>query len=141
MRYSGSALTAQWIWSGGTLTINTDFRSCDVNPGGETHDATAGGDGSHNALKAVPAPTIDFSILAVDNAGSTDGTAYAQAFLFGNVGTVIVQPYGNTSNFLEYTLPAISLGPAHGVPYADVSEYTVSFKGNTSAGLTTGAVT
>lgn len=137
--YAGSATVTQWIWSGGTITMSAEERTVNVNPSIELYDATAGASGSRERLGGVKDANIVWQGVAQDSTTALlSGTAYATALKEGNVGTVIVAPYGTVAGSLKYTLPAISMGSQLTSPYANVSELAVTFTNNTSAGLTTG---
>lgn len=138
--YAGSATVTQWIWSGGTLTLTAEERKVDVSPTVERYDSTAGPSANKERIVGVGDCTITWDGVAQDGttAGTLAGTAYATALKAGNIGTVIVAPYGTATNSLKYTLPAICLGAQVALPYADVAELSVTWEGNTSAGLTTG---
>lgn len=137
--YAGSAVSFKWIWSGGTIDMSAEMRKVDVSPTVERYEATAGSSANKERIVGVGDCTIKFDGVLQDNAvAALSGTAYAQALKAGNLGTVIVGPYGTAANALKYTLPAICLGLAPSFPYADVAEFSVTFENNTAAGLTTG---
>lgn len=137
--YAGSASVTQWIWSGGTITMSAEQRKVDVSPTVERYDATAGPSANKERIVGVGDCTITWDGVAEDaNTALLSGTAYATALKAGNVGTVIVGPYGTATGSLKYTMPAICLGAQLTLPYADVAELSVAWENNTSAGLTTG---
>lgn len=133
--YMGSAVVVSWVWSGGTLTLSGETRNCAVTPTQDTVDATAGSDPNRQYLPSFVDWTITWDGVAQNNAtAATAGTAYAQALLPGNTGTVTVGPYGTASNSLRYQMPAFSQGASITAPYADV--VTVATSWRTSSGGT-----
>lgn len=131
--YAGSAVVVTWVWSGGTLNMAGECRSCAVNTSMDTIDATAGSDVNRVYLPSFSSVEITWEGVAQENTtAATSGTAYAQALKAGNLGTLTVGPYGTATNSLKYSMPAFCLGLSTTLPYADVA--TVSTSWQTSSG-------
>lgn len=129
--YAGSAVVAQWIWSGGTLNISGDTRSCAITPSMETIDATAGQDTSKQYLPSFTDWEVTWDGVAQNG---TAGTVYSQAMLPGNLGTINIGPYGTAGSALKFSMPAMCMGAAISMPYSDVVSLSTSWK--TSSGGT-----
>ena len=67
--FAGSALYAQWIWSGGTVQIDTDFRNWSYNDQGEEIDTTAGADSSRSQISSFDTGQVTASFLLLSNYG------------------------------------------------------------------------
>lgn len=123
--FSGSAVVVQWIWSGGTVTLSGDTRSCTITPSGNSYDTTSAGDTRIRRLSGRGDVSIAWEGIA--NVG---GTAALAAFAYGNVGTVIVGPEGTATNKPKTTASAICQGATQSIPYADIATLSVSWEGD-----------
>jgi hypothetical protein len=124
--FAGSALYAQWIWSGGTVQINTDFRNWDYNDQGEEIDTTAGADSSRSAINSFDTGQVTASFLLL----STMGTVTFAAFKRGVAGTLIFGEAGTTSGYPKTTLPAKIQSGSRTSPYNDVAQMNVTWGQN-----------
>jgi hypothetical protein len=123
--YAGSAVVLQWIWSGGTLNMSGDTRSCNITPSMDTIDATAGSDPNKVYLPSFVDWEVSWDGVAQNG---TAGTVYSQALLPGANGTVQVGPYGTAGSALKFSMPAFCMGGAITLPYSDVASVTASWK-------------
>ena len=130
--FAGSALYAQWIWSGGTIVLSTENRNFSYNENIETIDATAGSDTTRRKIASFKNATASLSMTA-----QSDGTALIAACAAGVTGTLIFGEAGSAVGKPKVTMPAISLGVNRSVPYADVVTYDLSWESN--ADITIGA--
>lgn len=122
--FSGSAMYLAWIWTGGTLVLNTDFRQFDWTPTLSLIDSTAGADTFREYIGGI-GEGGDISLSMVMQAS---GTATIAALARGNVGTILYGPEGTATNKPKSTIPAISKGPAYSQPYDDIVEFKVSWQ-------------
>jgi len=123
--FSGSAVVLSWIWSGGTVTLQGDYRKCSIKPSVQTIVGTAGSDPREVKYPAVKDASIDIELVA-----QASGTAVLAALAEGVQGTVIVGPEGTATNKPKTTMSAISGGVAQEYVYNDISVLTASFMGD-----------
>lgn len=122
--YAGSALYLAWIYSGGTVTLQADFRTFNWSPSLNFIDATAGADTYERILTSYGVGgDIAFSMVA-----QTDGTLLATALARQTQGTLVYGPAGTVDGYLAYLIPAYSQGPAYNQPFNDVVEITNNFR-------------
>lgn len=122
--YLGKDMYAQWIWSGGTITLHDDFRTFAWTPSAALHDGTSGPDAAQHQVVGIQ--NASASIGLVDQTGAS-GTIYRAALAFGNIGTLIVGAQGTTVGSPRITLPAMSQGAKVNAPYNDLVEITCDF--------------
>ena len=122
--FAGSALYLAWIYSGGTVALNTEFRTFNWSPTLNFIDATAGADTYERILASYGVGgDIAFSMLA-----QTNGTAILTALARATKGTLIYAPAGTANNAVSYSIPAYSQGPSWNQPFNDVVEITNNFR-------------
>jgi hypothetical protein len=124
---TGQAAVINWIWTGGTVVLNTDFRSINTSETVDLAETTAGNDTHKTYLPTIKSGAIDYSGLYPSG---TAGTAIIAALAAGNMGTLLVYPEGTASGKLSRSYPAIVTGPKLNTPYADVVEISCSFTAN-----------
>lgn len=123
--YSGSALHVQWVHSGGTVSLQGDFRSFAYNPSIELIDYTAGADKARLRLTGVKDGNASYSAVF-----QSDGTALSNALAEGTGGTLHIGPEGTAAGKQKLTLPAIAMGANFSIPYNDIVELTCDFTQN-----------
>jgi hypothetical protein len=123
--YTGRDIVFQWVHSGGTVSMQADFRTVSLSPTIDFADATAGSDARRKRIATIKDATVSYSGLA-----QTGGTALEDALVEGTQGTIIFQPEGTASGKRKYTIGAFSQGGKFNLPYADVVELNVEFLGN-----------
>lgn len=123
--FHGKDLDFKWIYSGGTVQVDTDYRSVDWNPTGELYDQTAGADTHKTYIPGTKDSTVNFSGLS-----QSGGTALSTALAVNNSGTIIISPEGTASGKRKITVPAYSQGARETWPYDNLCEITCSFQGN-----------
>ena len=133
--YAGSAVVVQWIWSGGTLLMSPETRTCTVTPSQDTIDATAGQDTSKQFLSSFTSWDVSWDGVAQNG---TAGTVYATALQPGNLGTLNIGPYGTAGSALKYSMPAFAKGAAITMPYADVTTISTSWQTSSGGTMTVG---
>jgi hypothetical protein len=126
--YKGSNLLIQWIHSGGTLSMNPDFREVDYTPSVDLYEDTAGADAAKGYVAGVKDGKVDFK--GVDQSNQMAPATWGTALVEGNGGTVIISPEGTVAGHPKFTIPAISLGAVLKWPYNNICEIAVSFQQN-----------
>ena len=125
--YIGSSCIVQWVCSGGTVLINTDFRNFNYDPNVDYKEQSAGADAAKSWLAGIKSGKA--SLTAIMQAA---GTGITTPLAEGNVGTLIVGPEGTASTKQSITIPAISDGCPYKIPYNDVVEISPSWTQNGS---------
>ena len=129
-KFSGSALYAEWVYSGGTVVLSGQQRSLSLSPSVDLLDGTAGSDADKEYLAGVKDATVSYSGVMSGMADSPTFMAVEAALAEGVSGTLYFGPQGTTSTYRKYTVPAISLGPSITIPYDDVVEISNEFQKN-----------
>lgn len=124
---TGKDAVINWIWTGGTVSLNGDYRSVSTSETVDLADTTAGNDAYRTYIATIKSASVDYSGLFVSG---TAGTAVIGALAAGNEGTLVVYPEGTASGNLSRSYPSIVTGPKLNVPYADVVEISCSFTAN-----------
>ena len=122
---TGNNLVANWVYSGGTVALNTDFRTLSINPNIDLAETTAGADTDKTYIPTIKDATIEWSGLY-----QSAGTALVRALEAGTNGTLTVYPEGTASGKQKDIYPAIAMGAKINVPYADVVEISCTFQKN-----------
>lgn len=122
---TGKNLVATWAYSGGTVNLNTDFRTLSINPNIDLAETTAGADTDKTYIATIKDATIEWSGLY-----QSAGTALVNALEAGTGGTLTVYPEGTASGKQKDVYPAIAMGAKINVPYADVVEISCTFQKN-----------
>ena len=120
---TGKDAYISWVWTGGTLNLNTDYRSVSVKENVDTAETTAGADTHKTYLPTIKSATIDYSGLF-----PTGGTALYAALAAGMSGTLTVAPEGTASGKVSHAYPAICMGATYDTPYADVVTVNCTFQ-------------
>jgi len=123
--FTGSALVMQWIWSGGTVSLGSDYRSCTWNPTVAYADISAGSDTHIGRLTALKDATAACTFV-----DSVQGTATYASLDAGVGGTLIIAPQGTASGKRKITFPCFSDGAVPSYVYNDTTTMTVNFTGN-----------
>jgi len=123
--YTGKDLTFSWIWSGGTVSVEGDYRSVDYTPSIEMYDQSAGSDAAKTYITGQTDGSINLSALM-----QTGGTALKAALKEGNSGTIILGPEGTVATKEKITIPAISQGAKMNYQYNALVELSCSFQQN-----------
>ena len=121
----GKDAVINWVWTGGTVNLATDYRSVSVKESVDTAETTAGADTHKTFLPTIKSATIDYSGLF-----PTGGTALYAALAAGIQGTLTVAPEGTASGKVSKAYPAICMGATYDTPYADVVTVNCTFQSN-----------
>jgi len=120
--FTGKDSYLQWVWSGGTLTLHSNFRTFSWNPSKVLHDVTAGSDAAQQQITGIENATASVGLLA-----QAGGTELIAALAFGNKGTLTVGVEGTASGKPKVILPAMSQGAQVNDPYDGVVEISCEF--------------
>jgi hypothetical protein len=121
---AGPTMVMTWAYSGGTIALNADYRTCSWNPSIAYVDASAGQDTQVGRLTALKDATASIELV-----NQTAGTAIQVALQPGVAGTLTIQPEGTATNKRKITFPAYSDGGVQAYPYADIAVTTCGFTG------------
>lgn len=130
--FSGSALYVDWVYSGGTVVVSGNQRTCTLSPTVDFIDTTAGSDARKTRLPSLKDVTASISVLY-----QAGGTALEDALAEGNQGTLNVYPEGTATGKRKYIVGAFSNGPRINMPYSDVVDMQCDFTGNGTYSRTT----
>jgi hypothetical protein len=124
--FGGTAFYGQWITTGGTVQLNTDYRNFQYTPNISFMDAAAGADVAPNRLPYMTDGDVTCTMLMLSNMGTASTTAFAE----GRIGTLIWGEAGTAAGSPKVTLPAICQGLQRGAGYSDVISMTVTWLQN-----------
>jgi len=119
---AGQSMVLTWTYSGGTVTLDADYRTCDWSTTSNFEDISAGAD-----TQVGRAPTLIDAKANISLVGQTDGTVIATALAAQTAGTLTIQPEGTAVGKRKITLPAYADGAAVSWPYANVMTITCGF--------------
>lgn len=122
---AGTSAYILWCYSGGSIALNTDFRTFTWSPTLEFIDSSAGADTFKEYITGIGVPG-DFSVEMVyqGTSNNTITTNLAQ----GSAGSLIYGPEGSTAGRIKFTIPATSKGLQWSQPYQDVITMTGSWQ-------------
>jgi hypothetical protein len=124
--YAGSAMYLAWVYSGGTVTLQSDFRTFNWSPTLNFIDATAGADTYERLLPSYGVGG-DITLNMLDQAG-TIGVTMGSALARATQGTLVYGPAGTADNYIAYKIPAYSQGPQYNQPFDGVVEMNCNFR-------------
>lgn len=124
---AGPTSVMQWVYSGGTIALNGDYRTFSWNPSTDYAEVTAGQDTHKGRL-----PTLKDATASITLVVQTSGTAIATALQPATAGTLIYGPEGTAVGKRKITLPAYCDGAKVEFPYSDVAVITCGFTGSST---------
>lgn len=124
--FGGTAFYGTWIWSGGTVVLNTDYRNFTYTPSVTFMDAAAGADVTPVRLQYMKDGAVQAEILMLNNMGTAVAAAYAE----GVSGTLVWGEAGTAAGSPKVTLPAICEGATRNSVYNDVTTLSISWLQN-----------
>lgn len=124
---SGPTMVLTWTYSGGTISLNGDYRNCNWQPSTAYEDVSAGQDTQVGRLPTLKDARADVEILT-----QTGGTAIQTALQPQTAGTLVIQPEGTATNKRKITLPSYCDGAQLTFPYAGVSVISCGFSGSSA---------
>jgi hypothetical protein len=122
---AGPTLVLQWIYSGGTISLAGDARTCTWTPIVGYVDSSAGSDAYIGRLTALKDATAAVTMVA-----QTAGTQINAALNPATAGTLIIGPEGTATNKRKITFPCFADGASYDYPYADIALISCGFTGN-----------
>lgn len=123
--YTGSGMWLQWVTAGGTVNLESDERTVNLNPSVDFADSTAGADARKTRI-----PTLKDTMLSYAGLAQKGGTAKEDLLTEGQEGTIFFGPEGTATGKRKFIIGAFSGGYKMNFKYADVTEETVEFTGN-----------
>lgn len=126
---SGPSMILSWIWSGGTVVLNSDYRSVSWSPSIAYEDVTAGSDTHIGRLTTLKDATASIELVL-----QTGGTAMGTALQPGNSGTLLIQPEGTAVGKRKISFPCYCDGAQPSFPYANVAVISCGFTGSSTIG-------
>lgn len=121
---AGPTMVLSWIWTGGTISLAGDYRTCTWSPSIDYVEVSAGSDTQKGRITALKDATANVTLVA-----QTAGTAMVAALAPGMSGTLIIGPEGTATNKRKITFPCYCDGGAFDLPYADAVTITSGFTG------------
>ena len=122
---TGQNCSVSWIYSGGTVVLDTDQRNYSYTPSVDMYDQTAGADTWHTSITGAKNGQVAWAHVYQGG-----GSAVVQALEAGNAGTLIVGIEGTATGKPKNTIPAISQGAVVNVQYNNLIEVTCNFQQN-----------
>jgi hypothetical protein len=126
---SGPTMILSWIWSGGTVVLNSDYRSVSFNPSIAYEEVTAGSDTQVGRISTIKDATASIELVM-----QTGGTAMATALQPGVSGTLLIQPEGTAVGKRKISLPCYCDGHVPSFPYANLAVISCGFTGSSTIG-------
>jgi hypothetical protein len=112
-------------------------RNITITPAQDTIDVTAGQDQSKQFIPSFTSWTYAWDGVA-QGTTSTLGVTMGSALQPVTTGTITVCPYGTTTGYSKYTMPAFTGGAVMAMPYAGVVTISCSFTANSGGTATFG---
>ena len=122
---AGPTMVLSWIYSGGTVSLAGDYRTCSWNPSVNYVDSSAGSDLFVQRLTALKDATASVTLVA-----QTGGTVINTALAPGVGGTLIIAPEGTATGKRKISFPCYSDGASYDHPYSDIVAISCGFTGN-----------
>ncbi len=122
---AGPTMVLSWIYSGGTIALQGDYRTCTWSPSVAYVDSSAGSDTHVRRLTALKDSTAAVTLVA-----QTGGTSITAALQPGTGGTLIIQPEGTAIGNRRITHLCYADGASTAHPYADIVAISCGFTGN-----------
>jgi hypothetical protein len=130
--HTGKDLVVSFIHAGGTLVLNTDYRTLGVSPTIGLVKASAGADADETYLTTLKDGKYSYKGLS-----QVGGTVLENALVEGTKGTLIIGREGTVAGSPKETVPVISMGGQYNYPYDNVIEISCDFQKNGARTLAT----
>jgi hypothetical protein len=124
--YTGSALVASWVWSGGTALLNADYRTLTYTPTVDLVEDSAGADTAKGYVATLRSGQVAFN--GVDQAGGM--VTWGTALIEGQSGTLTIGPEGTAVGKRKIVVPAICQGAVVNWQYNSICELNVTWTQN-----------
>ena len=122
---TGQNAALSWIYSGGTVVLDTDYRNISDSPTGDTYDQSAGADQAHKYIAGATDGQLSWSALY-----QAGGTVMMNALKFGYEGTLVYGWEGTAAGKPKKTIPALCLGASMTPQYNNLIEIACNFQYN-----------
>lgn len=123
-RYSGKDLHIIWQYSGGTVELNTDYRSLEESEEMQTADSTAGPDEVVTEQPIRVEPSVSVELLDND---SSAGQAIWAALAPGTSGTLVWSPRGTAMGMPKREFPCYVKSRSRPFAHDDITSISVEF--------------
>lgn len=131
--FTGKDCFVQWVWSGGTVALTTDFRRFTYTPTQAKFDTTTSNETDETYLTGIKGFTASYEGL-----GQAGGTATWDPFVIGTSGTLTVGPEGTATGKRKFTFPCFTTSdPLTDFVYNDLVKVAIAFQGNGAITRTT----
>ena len=122
---TGQNAAISWVYSGGTIALDTDYRSIQYTPSIEMFDQSAGADANKTYITGQKDGSVSYSGIF-----QSGGTAITAALTEGTGGTLIWGEEGTAVGKPKHTMPAISQGASANIQYNALIEISCTFQQN-----------
>jgi hypothetical protein len=116
-------MNADWLYSGGTLSLEADYRTVSIKSSVDVIDGTAGSDTTKVKYLGMTDITVDMTQVL-----QTGGTLNMTQLTTGTQGTLIIQPEGTATGKTKFTIPAF-VTSSYDYPYNDIATCSLTFNG------------
>jgi hypothetical protein len=123
-RFSGRDLVTIWAYSGGSVSLDDDFRNLTISEEVNDADSTAGNDTYAGHLPTFTDASADYEMLGTTGSGTAHWTAIAPR----TEGTVYWYPEGTASGKPKHYAPAYIQARERTYPYDDVVQVNLTFQ-------------
>lgn len=123
--YTGKNLYAEWVYSGGTVVLSSDYRTFSSAPTVGLADTTAGADADRTYIATIKDDVVSYAGLH-----QSAGTVLKSALEAGTGGTLVLAPEGTVAGKPKESYPAIAMGAKMNYPYDNVVEISCDFQKN-----------
>ena len=124
-RYTGKDLDVQWVYSGGTVSLNADFKTLKTTEGTKAAERTAGADTHESFIPTIGTGKADHEML---DTTSSVGTQVWAALAKKTEGTLIWSPQGTATGKPKSSVAAYVDSRDREFPFDDVVNIKVSFQ-------------
>ncbi len=123
-RFTGRDLVTIWAYTGGSVSLEDDFRSLDVGEDVNDADSTAGNDDYSGHLPTFTDASADFEMLGTTGSG----TLHWNRIKPRTEGTLYWYPEGTASTKPQHYAPAYIQSRSRTYPFDDVVDVKLTFQ-------------
>lgn len=123
-RFVGRGLAVIWAYTGGSIALESDFKSFSVAEEVQDADSTAGADTYAGHLPTFADATAEMEMLGTTNSGTLHWSRIAPR----TEGTVYWYPEGTATAKPKHSAPAYIQARDRDYPFDDVVSVTVGFQ-------------
>jgi hypothetical protein len=124
--FIGSSLWAQWVSSGGTVQLDTEYRNFQYTPSLDTVDVTAGADSGKRWINSFKSGNAKITMMMQNDMG----TAWPALCAEGIMGTLTWGEAGTAAGKAKVTLPSMCLGMTRTIVYNDAVSVEINWVQN-----------